>query len=101
MVIRNLFLFASVGLLSTSIAQAAPIILPGAPGKGVQELTPEEAIEIADTSYTRDDAMFMKDMIPHHQQAVLMAELVEERTCLLYTSPSPRDGLLSRMPSSA
>ena len=23
------------------------------------------------------------------------------RTCLLYTSPSPRDGLLSRMPSSA
>ena len=26
---------------------------------------------------------------------------VESETCLLYTSPSPRDGLLSRMPSSA
>ena len=26
---------------------------------------------------------------------------VPEITCLLYTSPSPRDGLLSRMPSSA
>ena len=25
----------------------------------------------------------------------------ESITCLLYTSPSPRDGLLSRMPSSA
>ena len=25
----------------------------------------------------------------------------EHPTCLLYTSPSPRDGLLSRMPSSA
>ena len=25
----------------------------------------------------------------------------KRRTCLLYTSPSPRDGLLSRMPSSA
>ena len=25
----------------------------------------------------------------------------EFRDCLLYTSPSPRDGLLSRMPSSA
>ena len=25
----------------------------------------------------------------------------KKRTCLLYTSPSPRDGLLSRMPSSA
>src|SRR5665647_3104624 len=24
---------------------------------------------------------------------------VEQYTCLLYTSPSPRDGLLSRMPS--
>ena len=31
-----------------------------------------------------------------------LAALVEEDTdCLLYTSPSPRDGLLSRMPSSA
>ena len=30
------------------------------------------------------------------QQAALAA-----RVCLLYTSPSPRDGLLSRMPSSA
>ena len=25
----------------------------------------------------------------------------QSNTCLLYTSPSPRDGLLSRMPSSA
>ena len=27
--------------------------------------------------------------------------IVQYNTCLLYTSPSPRDGLLSRMPSSA
>ena len=27
--------------------------------------------------------------------------LNEANNCLLYTSPSPRDGLLSRMPSSA
>ena len=26
---------------------------------------------------------------------------MQEEGCLLYTSPSPRDGLLSRMPSSA
>ena len=26
---------------------------------------------------------------------------IDQITCLLYTSPSPRDGLLSRMPSSA
>ena len=29
------------------------------------------------------------------------AEFAEFVDCLLYTSPSPRDGLLSRMPSSA
>ena len=28
-------------------------------------------------------------------------KLVHHTACLLYTSPSPRDGLLSRMPSSA
>ena len=29
------------------------------------------------------------------------AVMYEYNVCLLYTSPSPRDGLLSRMPSSA
>ena len=29
------------------------------------------------------------------------AEFAQKYLCLLYTSPSPRDGLLSRMPSSA
>ena len=29
------------------------------------------------------------------------ADALDAETCLLYTSPSPRDGLLSRMPSSA
>ena len=33
-----------------------------------------------------------------HRATVTQAEL---DYCLLYTSPSPRDGLLSRMPSSA
>ena len=27
--------------------------------------------------------------------------VAQDKSCLLYTSPSPRDGLLSRMPSSA
>ena len=31
----------------------------------------------------------------------LQTVLARYKTCLLYTSPSPRDGLLSRMPSSA
>ena len=32
--------------------------------------------------------------------AVVVVVVIVDR-CLLYTSPSPRDGLLSRMPSSA
>ena len=30
-----------------------------------------------------------------------LVDLISDIDCLLYTSPSPRDGLLSRMPSSA
>ena len=36
------------------------------------------------------------------EAAGFMVRIVDiDRDCLLYTSPSPRDGLLSRMPSSA
>ena len=31
----------------------------------------------------------------------IIFKITKNRICLLYTSPSPRDGLLSRMPSSA
>ena len=37
----------------------------------------------------------------HAHPAVVSAVTEQLQTCLLYTSPSPRDGLLSRMPSSA
>ena len=52
---------------------------------------------------------------PHNEECALLALIevpglqgvmgrswrCEDTHCLLYTSPSPRDGLLSRMPSSA
>ena len=40
----------------------------------------------------------------HHEmenQLNALIEIARNNDCLLYTSPSPRDGLLSRMPSSA
>ena len=41
-------------------------------------------------------------IFPKHQALeYLTLGLTGEAGCLLYTSPSPRDGLLSRMPSSA
>ncbi|HSD68907.1 MAG TPA: DUF305 domain-containing protein, partial [Woeseiaceae bacterium] len=63
-----------------SMGQDAPIIHPGAPGAPPKELSAEEAIEIADTSYSPDDVRFMQDMIPHHHQAIEMAALVTGRT---------------------
>ena len=38
---------------------------------------------------------------PKNQNNPDVAGLLKYCICLLYTSPSPRDGLLSRMPSSA
>ena len=38
--------------------------------------------------------------LPYYLRTEL-AGLTHPTSCLLYTSPSPRDGLLSRMPSSA
>ena len=36
-----------------------------------------------------------------NRREILNSEIAALHSCLLYTSPSPRDGLLSRMPSSA
>ena len=68
----------------------------------------KEIIEMYDSP--RDTgAQLMKflDVLALHRKQLesqmtdLQANLDELKTCLLYTSPSPRDGLLSRMPSSA
>ena len=61
-------------------ANAAPIVQPGAPGDSGRILSAEEAVQITDTSYSPADVNFMQMMIPHHQQAREMADLVERRT---------------------
>ena len=61
------------------------------------------------TEYTTDfssfgdddiDAFFDRGYIAF-ERAFSSDQVRDAQSCLLYTSPSPRDGLLSRMPSSA
>ena len=42
-----------------------------------------------------------KTIKQHKEQIIVIVGSFYLWSCLLYTSPSPRDGLLSRMPSSA
>ena len=53
----------------------------------------------------KDDPWFgPAPILSEKQQEYMRAQLEEEKQlipCLLYTSPSPRDATLSRMPSSA
>ena len=55
---------------------------------------------IADSTTSATDKTYSIDKIKSEIQALRDDSLLLA-TCLLYTSPSPRDGLLSRMPSSA
>ena len=72
----------------------------------VLELNPEhEAVQAMQKAMTENPEKAKDYAKLLCYQAQLMAELPLDDpyayTCLLYTSPSPRDGLLSRMPSSA
>ena len=49
--------------------------------------------------YSDDTMDDLHDKLDQARQRIAKAD--EDYICLLYTSPSPRDGLLSRMPSSA
>jgi uncharacterized protein (DUF305 family) len=78
--IKSFFPSVIMLVLANAAMAQAPIIQPGTPGDPARELSAEEATRIADTSFSPADARFMQDMIPHHQQAIVMADLVAERT---------------------
>lgn len=70
-------------LLAAPIAPAlaqVSIVNPGAPGTAARVITPEQAIRIAASRHSAADLRFMRQMIPHHQQALDMAALVGTRT---------------------
>ena len=80
------------GKLVAKVLKAAGVdcvfTLSGGHVMGIYDGCLDEGIEVVD--------------VRHEQAAVHAADAwARLHPCLLYTSPSPRDGLLSRMPSSA
>jgi uncharacterized protein (DUF305 family) len=60
-------------------ANQAPVILPGGPGEPAKTIPPGEATPIPQAPPNDADFEFMRRMIVHHQQAILMTGLVPER----------------------
>ena len=58
-----------------------------------EPIGPEVLVRVTAAGLCHSDLHVQKGFMDLGQEGKL--------TCLLYTSPSPRDGLLSRMPSSA
>ena len=65
---------------ATASAQDVTIVQPGAIGQAPRTLSEDEARQLARNAYSHADVAFMQSMIVHHQQAVDMAALVEDRT---------------------
>ena len=56
---------------------------------------------VGSTEEGDDMSVAYMSLLSHEDLILTSVTSPKINTCLLYTSPSPRDGLLSRMPSSA
>ena len=67
-------------IIAQGIIPSPPIIQPGAPGEPSKKLDAKAATDIANTSYIKADVKFLQGMIVHHEQAIIMSEMANERT---------------------
>lgn len=58
----------------------APVIVPGGPGDAGRTATPGERLGESEARVGAADVRFAEGMIPHHRQALEMAELVPARS---------------------
>lgn len=58
----------------------APVIIPGGPGEAGRTARPGENLGESEAGVTAADVRFAEGMIPHHRQALEMAELVPSRS---------------------
>ena len=67
----------------------------------LSDLKPDVLVLGSDTTVALGEQVLSKPTDMEDARCMLQMLSGRIHTCLLYTSPSPRDGLLSRMPSSA
>lgn len=54
-------------------------VRPGAPGEPTQRISPSQVGVVPGPGYSQAEVEFLHHMIPHHGQAVMMAELAADR----------------------
>ncbi|MFG2062373.1 DUF305 domain-containing protein [Micromonospora sp. NPDC048871] len=57
----------------------APVLMPGRPGEAARTAPANEVSALPRDPHNNADVRFMTMMIPHHEQALVMARLVAER----------------------
>lgn len=79
-VVLALGLTACTATTPESEKPTGPVVQLGAPGEPNRTLSPEEAGQLGSPKHVEADVTFMRNMIVHHDQAVVMAGYVDERT---------------------
>ena len=97
---QNAYIVERLGKFSRKLDAGFHILIPFLERTAYKHTLKEQAVDIAEQiCITKDNVQVGVDGVLYLQ--VLDAPRASYGICLLYTSPSPRDGLLSRMPSSA
>ena len=81
--------------------QNAQVLTPALVSAGIDLLVIQGTIISAERVASDAEPLNLKTFISELDVPVVAGGVADHRTCLLYTSPSPRDRTRSRMPSSA
>lgn len=84
----SILLVMTIGLSACTVGEdttpapvsTAPIVQPGAPGEANRTLSPEDVASIEPVGHVEADAVFVRDMLHHHEQALKMTAMVAART---------------------
>lgn len=79
-VVLALGLSACTATAPDSDDPTGPVVQLGAPGEPNRTLSPEEAEQLGSPKHVEADVAFMRNMILHHDQAIVMTGYVDERT---------------------